>query len=520
MSLGDPTPVDDALLRFAPPSVRAAAVERPPAARSAPEETLVLPLEFPPTPIPEAPILTPIFLTLPPADPVSSPTPVRPRPVTPGPHSTAPAAKIDRVAAAPPRRDDAPGLTPGTRLTRDILWLALFLSLAIGTGYLLGHRARTAPALQRPVTAAPVTPTRRTGGPAVPSPVAAAPVRDWADSVLVPDWVVAQAAPHATPGAGVTVPAAPAEDPPAFSRSYAPLGSGQAIAQRSSEPNGADPSREGAAIGAVHNGASVSRLQLGGGDAIGGSEAAHVSRDPATLYPRVAVRISGTTLVLSDPGIGGRVGANPSTARVWAAPGNCRTQVALDGEATTGTMLPARDLDGSIPWTMTLVVPDDACRAAGGRGLTRIPPTAGDRRALALATRSGEVVTALGSAPFADADLVELMLDLHGANGVAYGVFRQASATTQISPPPPMLQLAFVALSSDGGATWHLVWGKYATSAAEGLALAGVYQLSPTASPMAFFGIRAGTNSRLTAVSAGTDGIWQALGTAALPTGR
>lgn len=282
--------------------------------------------------------------------------------------------------------------------------------------------------------AAPEAPAVATDPASTPKPPASAvPVTkaapgDWADSVALPDFITDPSAPGA-------------------SRAYRPVGTGAAPVSGT-----VTPSSRPAAI------------------------------DPATVRAVAVVRVSGETVAAFDVGLGPSREATPGTWRDWSLLGDCAASLRLAGPWPAGQ----GDIRGRLgEWLFSLAVPAGACTPFESRTASRRLPAAAVRQELTFAVQTDPGIRAQGAPAFRETDLREFAQ----SGDVAWGVFRTSVATTQVYPPPPRPQLAFVAKRRANG-QWAIAWSHFSPTASQALGLAGATDLDGDGAFEAFFGLR------------------------------
>jgi hypothetical protein len=287
---------------------------------------------------------------------------------------------------------------------------------------------------------------------------------DWADSVFVPQWV-REGAPMAS-----------------ASRSYVRFGSGEApLVSAGTRPDlSYAPARAGA--------------------------------QPLNVAPLLVRRIGGSRVVFHDIGLGEPVVDPYAIAPDWSLAGSCSSLLGITGRIGRGGTARAegRELGRIGDWIFGLAVPQSSCTSAASRSAERAHASANERRGLSFAVNSSEMLRGLGMPSFTSADLADFYRGRRTASGqFVWGVFRRSTQTTQVYPPPPNPQLAFVAHSHDGD-QWEILWGKYTDLLSETVGMAGVFDIDQDSNPDAFFAIRSSDgNSRILHVAPDAQGVWR-----------
>lgn len=187
--------------------------------------------------------------------------------------------------------------------------------------------------------------------------------------------------------------------------------------------------------------------------------------------------------------------------RRWGLMGDCSVRLSLDDSGATG-----REQGRLGDWIFGLAVPSTSCEVLERRSATRTIPTPEMRRLLAYATETSLVVRSLGAPSFSPDDLVEFAVLSVGDRRIAWGVFRRSLRTTQVIPPPPRPQLAFVAeIQKDEVA--EILWARYAASSLETLAFAGAWEVED-GQIESYFGVRSPEGNRLLRVAPQESGPW------------
>lgn len=219
-----------------------------------------------------------------------------------------------------------------------------------------------------------------------------------------------------------------------------------------------------------------------------------------SFRPVLVQRVAGDELAAFDVGLGpaeADIGAG-----VWARPGACGERVRLsDGWPS----VQGREVGRMGEWIFALVVPVHACETASVRAYDS-RPSAAERREIIYAVQSDIVLRRAGVPRFEDGNLRSLIV----RGDVAWGVFRADLNTTQIYPPPPRPQLAFVAEKGPGG-DWVVQWYRAADTGAETLALAGLYDVDGNGGPEAIFGVRSASGGGTVLVVDKDQGRWRSI---------
>jgi hypothetical protein len=296
-------------------------------------------------------------------------------------------------------------------------------------------------------------------------PPADSAVVDWADSVYVPDWVRLGDGSRSRPGRG-----------------YVPLGAEGAGATRP------DLSYAPAAV-----------------------RASPASPAPPAI-PVLVRRAGGSRVLLHDVGVTESVPDPLLLSPDWSLAGNCGTTLGITRVyEQSGTLrAEARELSRMGDWIFGLAVPAGSCAGAAPRSSPRVLPDPAERRGLSFAVGGSEMLRGIGAPSFAPGDLREMARGPRGATGRhVWGIFRRSEQGTQISPPPPAPQLAFVAHTSDGE-RWEILWAKYTDLHTETLGLAGVFDSDADGRHEAFFAIRSSDgNNRMLHVGPDEAGAWR-----------
>lgn len=231
------------------------------------------------------------------------------------------------------------------------------------------------------------------------------------------------------------------------------------------------------------------------------------SVDTRPFTPVIVQRLSASRLRYFSPGPGS--GSNPADdSGPWVALGTCDASLVLVPEPATPNGGRGREIGPVGNWVFTLAVPARACTRAAARAAIPVPPPRSLREGLAASTQRGSVVEQLGSPPFAASDLVDIAVFDGAAETLVFGVFRKPLRTTQISPPPPQPQLAFIAQRAADGA-WRILWARYAASSTEFLAMVGAFDEAGGGSPDAYFAVREPDGGgRLLRIAPGANGAW------------
>lgn len=191
----------------------------------------------------------------------------------------------------------------------------------------------------------------------------------------------------------------------------------------------------------------------------------------------------------------------PGNVRQWSILGDCTNTLEVEHPDIGG-----RERGRIGEWIFALAVPGTACNIVQRHSAKRISPSVETRRLLAYATEVSPVVRSLGASAFAPEELVELASYSANDRLFVWGVFRRPLRTTQVIPPPPRPQLAFVAEIRSAGMA-EILWARYAISSAETLAFAGAWE-TPGGSLEGYFGVRSTEGNRLLRVTPQPDGSW------------
>lgn len=188
---------------------------------------------------------------------------------------------------------------------------------------------------------------------------------------------------------------------------------------------------------------------------------------------------------------GQRLQAYPLNSNTSGAPegdfrllGECSERIQLNNRQ-------GREQGSTGSWLFGLGVRAPNCRKASSFTATRRPPTREERRRLSYITQSSTVARKLGAPAFSAADLTDFAAYSQGEEKLAFGVFRRQMNTTQISPPPPIPQLAFIALQTPREG-WQILWGTFTSDPARRLGLAGVFDQDGNGVLDAYFGVSGG----------------------------
>lgn len=193
--------------------------------------------------------------------------------------------------------------------------------------------------------------------------------------------------------------------------------------------------------------------------------------------PVIVRRVAGASVTLYR-----LAGTNSDLSGTWAVPSDCLSRIRVDSPVNSDVAAGTETTSGS-GWAYALAVPASGCPGSRDRVASRGIAGSGVSGSLAKAA-----TTQWPQAGFSGADLRDLASGRIGTTRYAWGVFRGNITTTQVLPPPPLPQLAFVA--KNDGDDWQIVWSFRAVSSSELLALAGVFDVLGEGSPQAFFAHR------------------------------
>lgn len=226
------------------------------------------------------------------------------------------------------------------------------------------------------------------------------------------------------------------------------------------------------------------------------------SAELTTLRPMVVRRVSGS-----------RVGLYPLTqmqrgdiAGEWSVPPACDDVIRVN-QAETRSPITGEEVGRQGNWTFALAVSRSRCREADGQVAGQTRPSPSDLAALARdLSPLAEVAGLPQGTVFGAKDIRDVMVGSVGGVRHAWGVFRGQVNTTQILPPPPLPQMAFVAILKDG--QWRTVWTQSAISSADLLAFAGLYA-RPDGSPAALFAWRRASGTTLLQLMPSSPTAWR-----------
>jgi hypothetical protein len=294
--------------------------------------------------------------------------------------------------------------------------------------------------------------------PAAPSQDMLVDARDWADSLPVPAWIL---------------------DPDRFGRRYLPAGSG----------------------------ASTSPASASSGSGFSASAPS----------PLLVVRLQGRQVVLDDIGLGGTA-VTPAVLRLsphYRMLDECSERVSIESAVAGSEATRARAMlgTGRGEWLFGIAAPATVCQTIAQRGWPKRAPSR-DERKIVERTLQAAGGSATGGHSFEGRDVRDFAASTGGDVRILWGVARRLDGT-QIAPPPPAPQVAFIIIGKEG--SWRLAWSRSVEEPGARLGLAGAFDVDGDRVAEGLFVVRLGQAARLLRVGPGEGGDWVVVENRELP---
>lgn len=230
----------------------------------------------------------------------------------------------------------------------------------------------------------------------------------------------------------------------------------------------------------------------------------------------LVIRSQGSRLLVDDIGQGDRPASATALRSLGTLRllGSCSEQLLVEGHTSLGgnyVRVRARLAGTSGDWLFHMSATTADCDRFSASFISRKPPTNAqrDRVSRTLLAVSGEMIP--DDLRFHSSDLKDFALGPSQPDGsrLVWGVMRQ-SGGTQLAPPPPTPQLAFV-IRFDKENRSQVLWTWPTSEPGAKLGLAGVRLGKENESPVAYFVFRNSDNVTLLRVGSDPDGTWRTL---------